>query len=386
MRIAFVSMIGSWLISFNQLYAQNQMNQPATLSTKQQSIVVIAALTAKGDLQKLQPALNSGLDAGLTINETKEVLVHLYAYCGFPRSIRGLQTLMTVLDERKKRGITDKPGKEATPITSTGSKYERGKKVLEQLTGQPETGPKRGYAAFSPEIEVFLKEHLFADLFERDVLSYTDRELTTIAVLASVGGVEPMLQAHLSIGLNVGLTESQFQQVLALIETNVGQAEAEAGRAVLTQVMALRRSSLGASAQTETTTERGAIFPKGQRAPATNFTGTVWVQQLIEPDSAFNIPVGYVTFEPGARSHWHSHPGGQVLLAMGGIGYYQERGKPIQILRKGDAVKCPPNVPHWHGASPTVEFLQVAITPNTATGRVTWMQPVTNAEYTNIKK
>ena len=76
-----------------------------------------------------------------------------------------------------------------------------------------------------------------------------------------------------------------------------------------------------ASAQTreETVTDTGAIFPKGQRAPATNFTGTVWVQQLIEPDSAFNIPVGYVTFEPGARSHWHSHAGGQVLLAMGAL-------------------------------------------------------------------
>lgn len=142
-------------------------------------------------------------------------------------------------------------------------------------------------------------------------------------------------------------------------------------------------ASAGVYAQTVTAppAEGEAIFPKGQRAPVTNFTGTVWVQQLIVPDSAVNIPVGYVTFEPGARSHWHSHPGGQVLLAMGGIGYYQEKGKPIQILRKGDAVKCPPNIPHWHGASPATHFLQVAITPNTAAGRVHWMQPVTDEEY-----
>lgn len=141
-------------------------------------------------------------------------------------------------------------------------------------------------------------------------------------------------------------------------------------------------------AQTRSKTEMDTspIFPKGQRAPARNFTGTVWVQPLIEADSAFNIPVGYVTFEPGARSHWHRHAGGQVLLAMGGIGYYQEKGKPIQILRKGDAVKCPPNVPHWHGASPTVEFRQVAITPNTATGRVTWLQPVSDKEYNSLDK
>jgi 4-carboxymuconolactone decarboxylase len=241
MRITFCSMIVGWFLAFNALNAQNQMNQSATLSPAQQSIVAISALTAKGDLQKLQSALNTGLDAGLTVNEIKEVLVHLYAYCGFPRSIRGLQTLMTVLDERKKKGITDKIGKEATLITSREPKYERGKKNLEQLTGQPESGPKRGYAAFSPEIEVFLKEHLFADLFERDVLSYTDRELTTISVLTSIGGVEPMLQSHLGICLHVGLTEPQLKQALDLIETAIGRAEAEAGRAVLTQVVASRR-------------------------------------------------------------------------------------------------------------------------------------------------
>lgn len=155
---------------------------------------------------------------------------------------------------------------------------------------------------------------------------------------------------------------------------------------VIGLLILLTSRATNAQTRNETGTDPGAIFPKGQRAPATNFTGTVWVQPLIEADSAINIPVGYVTFEPGARSNWHRHAGGQVLLAMGGIGYYQERGKPIQILKKGDAVKCPPNVPHWHGASPTVGFMQVAITPNTATGRVTWMQPVTNAEYTNVKK
>jgi alkylhydroperoxidase/carboxymuconolactone decarboxylase family protein YurZ len=234
-------MIVGWLLAFAQSRAQSQTNQSTTLAPKQQSLVVIASLTAKGDLQKLQSALSQGLEAGLTVNEIKEVLVHLYAYCGFPRSIRGLQTFMTVLDERKKKGITDKIGPEASPITSREPKYERGKKVLEQLSGRPEIGPKQGYAAFSPEIEKFLKEHLFADLFERDVLSYADRELTTISVLTSIGGVEPMLQSHLGICLHVGLTEPQLQQTLSLIETAVGKTEAEAGRAVLMQVAASRR-------------------------------------------------------------------------------------------------------------------------------------------------
>lgn len=231
----------AWVLNGPNPMAQPTAQPPAALSARQQRIVVIAAHAAKGDLLNLQPALHSGLDAGLTISETREVLVHLYAYCGFPRSIRGLQTLMAVLDERKKAGITDKPGNEATPITSTESKYERGEKILGALTGQPQTGPPGGYGAFSPEIDVFLKEHLFADLFERDVLSYADRELVTISVLTSIGGVEPMLQSHLGICLHLGLTEPQLRQVFARIETSVGKAEAEAGRAVLARVVAARR-------------------------------------------------------------------------------------------------------------------------------------------------
>lgn len=124
-----------------------------------------------------------------------------------------------------------------------------------------------------------------------------------------------------------------------------------------------------------------SIFPKGQLAPASNFTGKAWVHPLIQADSVFNIPVSSVTFEPGARTYWHSHGGGQGIIAIDGVGYYQEKGKPIQVLRKGDAVKCPPNTPHWHGASPETGFVQMAITPNHVNGRVKWMKPVTDAEY-----
>jgi 4-carboxymuconolactone decarboxylase len=223
------------------LKAQQFMSANQTLDAKQKSIVMISALTAKGDLLRLNQALQEALDKGFTINEAKEVLVHLYAYCGFPRSLQGINTLMAVVETRKAKGITDKVGKEATPIQDSGNKYERGKKVLEKLTGQPEKGTKTGYAAFSPEIEVFLKEHLFADIFERDILSYAERELATISALISLGGVEPMMRGHMSIGLHVGLTELQIQQILYLIETTVGKKEADAGKQVLSEVMKSRK-------------------------------------------------------------------------------------------------------------------------------------------------
>lgn len=219
------------------LKAQQNPNKNMGLSPKEQSLIGIAATTGKGDLHKLKTELNDGLEAGLTINQIKEALVHVYAYAGFPRSIRGLQTFMDILDERKAKGINDVPGAEASPINDERSKYDRGKAILEELTGVAEKEPKTGYAAFAPEIEIFLKEHLFADIFERDVLNYAQRELVTISVLTSIGGVEPMLRSHLSICLNVGLRPEQLQQFIAIIKKTIGKKEAKTAQAVLEEVL-----------------------------------------------------------------------------------------------------------------------------------------------------
>jgi len=215
-------------------------NENESLTAKEQSLVTIAALTATGDLKNLTKALNEGLDAGLTINEIKEAIVHLYAYCGFPRSIRGLQTFMEVLDSRKAIGIHDKIGNEPSPINNEGNKYERGKKILGELTKAPQDGALTGYAAFAPMIDIFLKEHLFADIFERDVLTYAQRELVTISVLSSIGGVEPMLRGHFSISLNVGITPQQLKHFVSVIESVVGKGKADAAKSVLNEVLQSR--------------------------------------------------------------------------------------------------------------------------------------------------
>lgn len=209
----------------------------AQLTLKQQSIIPIAAYTAKGELEQLKPAINEGLDAGLTVIEIKEIMVHLYAYCGFPRSIRGLQTSMGVLDERKARGIDDETGTEASPVSDEISRYERGKKNLEELLGRSLNGPQSGYAAFAPVIEIFLKEHLFADLFDRDVLTFAERELVTISVLSSIGGVEPMLRSHLSICLNLGFTPEQLIEFVDIIKSTIGKKEAKDALSVLNEVL-----------------------------------------------------------------------------------------------------------------------------------------------------
>lgn len=228
---------GVLLIIFSNTIQAQHLNDDSALSPEQQSIIAISALTAKGDLPALKTELNVGLDAGLTINQIKEAIVHTYAYCGFPRSIRGLQTFMEVLDERKAKGINDILGEEASSITDERDKFERGKEILGKLTGVPQDGQKAGYAEFAPIIEVFLKEHLFADIFERDVLSYVERELVTISVISAIGNAEPMLRSHLKICLNLGLTPDQLHQFIGIIKKTIGEEEAKAAEQVLNDVL-----------------------------------------------------------------------------------------------------------------------------------------------------
>ncbi len=129
LRVQLAIALGLSLLGSVNMNAQTIKDR--ALDARQQNIVMISALTATGDLENLRTALNSGLDGGLTVNEIKDVLVQMYAYCGFPRSLNGINTFMTVLQERKQRGVKDVEGKTATPIANSGDKYERGRKTLD---------------------------------------------------------------------------------------------------------------------------------------------------------------------------------------------------------------------------------------------------------------
>lgn len=207
------------------------------LTSREQAIVAVASYTGKGDLEHLKAAFVRALEAGMTINEVNEVLIHAYAYCGFPRSLRAIQTFMRLVDERKANGIKDKVGREASVITDSGNRYERGRDVLAEISGVPADAPKAGYALFAPVIERFLKEHLFADLFERDLLTYRERELATVSILAGVGGVEPMFKSHAAICLHLGIMPEQLSALLNIVETNLGKNYSEPLRIVLNQLI-----------------------------------------------------------------------------------------------------------------------------------------------------
>jgi 4-carboxymuconolactone decarboxylase len=219
------------------------MNVNQALSIKQQSIIPIAAFTANGDLDKLKTALQEGLAAGLTVNEIKEILVHLYAYTGFPRSLNGINTFMAVVNERQAQGIEDKIGSEASQLPADMNKDEYGARVRAKLAGWETIPPPSGYQLFAPIIDTFLKEHLFADIFARDILDFQSRELVTISALASMTGTGGQLYFHLGAAMNTGLSEAQMKDFIAVLESSVDDQVAENTNEILSKVLSSQAPS-----------------------------------------------------------------------------------------------------------------------------------------------
>ena len=315
------------------------------LASRERSIVTAAAFAARGDQEGLRRTLISGLDAGVTINDFREILVQLYAYCGFPRSLNALGTLMAVVNERGNRdAIGEFPG--APP---SGRSIDFGTANQSRLCGAPVTG---ALFEFAPAIDEYLKAHLFGDIFSRDNVDWKTRELATVAMLAAMDGVEPQLQAHLGIAGRNGATDDEIAEILAIVRDEVR----------------------GGSSTSP--------FPLGEpnRAYSAYFSGRSWLAP-VATDERLGVPVSNVTFEPGCRNNWHKHSAGQLLIAVGGVGYYQERGGQARRLEPGDVVEIAPEVEHWHGAAPDRWFSHLAVECNSGQNQNTWLEPVSEQDY-----
>lgn len=312
------------------------------LTVKQQDIAVIASYTAQGKMENLEKSLNKALDDKMTANEIKEILVQMYAYCGFPRSLNALTTFQKVVNSRKDV-IEGEAGKVLPKETD---KFAYGDNVQVELTGGHIKG---GVFEFAPAIDQYLKEHLFADIFARGVLTNQEREIATIAALSSMQGVDSQLKSHIKCGKNTGLNEKQINEILDLTK--------------------------GA---------RSGAFNIGVKndAYAKYFKG----QSYLQPLTTEGVNSANVTFEPGCRNNWHiHHKGGQILLVTSGRGYYQEWGKPAQELKTGDVVNIPAEVKHWHGAAKDSWFAHVAISVPAKGAATEWLEEVSDEDYNKLK-
>ncbi len=327
------------------LEGKEEMN---SLNDMERKIAEISACTARGKVQELKNACNAALDAGLSINEINEILVQLYAYCGFPRSLNALSSFMATVNERIARGIKDAQGPVPGALPG-GRSIDFGTRNQTMLCGSPVKGP---LFEFAPAIDEFLKAHLFGDIFARNVVDWRTREIATVAALAAMTGTESQLASHIAIAAHNGVTETQIGEILQI-----------AGR-------------------DQTVVPYISAFPTGHEnsAYAQYFSGKSYLAQLTK-DANLNVPVANVTFEPGCRNNWHSHTGGQILIAVGGVGYCQERGKAARKLLPGDIAEIPPDAVHWHGAAHDSWFSHLAVECNPKTNRNTWLEPVSDSEY-----
>lgn len=221
-------------------YSSALAEDSKALDARRKAIIPIAAHTATGEIPKLKTALNEGLSAGLTVNEVKEILIHTYAYAGFPRALNGINAFMSVLEDRKARGIDDEVGKEASPVPADFDSNAYGHKVRNALVRADISNRKTGYAAFAPTIDQFLVEHLFADIFYRDILNHQDRELATISILAAMTGTEAQLGSHYKVSRNVGITQVQLTEFVEVLRQSVSTSSAERARETMQSTLNAR--------------------------------------------------------------------------------------------------------------------------------------------------
>lgn len=211
----------------------------SVLDSRQQAIIPISAAAAAGDMARLGEALDRGLDAGLSIAEAREILVQVYAYAGFPRSLNALGELMKVLEARRQRGVRDEAGREpGRPIPKGDALLAAGTANQTRLAGGPVSGP---LFEFAPQANEYLRTHLFGDIFERDNLDWQSRELATVSMLAAMSGVEPQLQSHIGISTNIGLRAEQLYGLADVLEAHFGREAAERVRAGVQRQVEVRR-------------------------------------------------------------------------------------------------------------------------------------------------
>ncbi|NIF21572.1 carboxymuconolactone decarboxylase family protein [Candidatus Pantoea multigeneris] len=198
--------------------------QTHPLNEQQKHLALIAAFAATGELPHLGAALENGLDCGLTISDCREVLVQLYAYAGFPRSLNALGILMKTVEARHLNGKSDREGSQPGPMPSPQEMLAAGTQNQIALVGSPVKG---ALFDFAPAADQYLKAHLFGDIFARDNLDWKSRELATVGALAALSGVEPQLKAHLGISINVGLSADQLQELVPYFKARGAEKAAQ---------------------------------------------------------------------------------------------------------------------------------------------------------------
>lgn len=235
-----------------------------------------------------------------------------------------------------------------------------------------------------PKLAELTDKVLFGDIWERKQLSRRDRSLVTVAALIALNRPD-QLRSHMALALQNGVTKDELVETITQLAFYSGWPNAVSAVSIAREVFRMADATAGPPSTAEhegkmITVIHAASQPSVQGS-ADYFTGSVQVDSRFQAEAPARSAGGIVTFEPGARTAWHTHPLGQTLIVTSGTGLVQQWGGPVQVIKPGDIVWIPPGVKHWHGATATSSMTHIAIAEAQDGKSVDWMEQVSNAQY-----
>lgn len=256
-------------------------------------------------------------------------------------------------------------------------KKDKSMKKITQTAGRTQLG------SFAPEFAHFNDDVLFGENWNNQDIDVKTRSIITVVSLMSMGITDNSLKYHLENAKKAGVTKTEISAIITHNAFYAGWPKAWAVFNLAKTVWTDNEPAL-----TPKDKHQNAImFPIGEenRAYSKYFIG----QSYLAPISTEQVKIANVTFEPGCRNNWHIHKatsgGGQILIGVGGRGYYQEWGKEPVEITEGTVINIPANVKHWHGAAPDSWFSHLAIEIDGVEVSNEWLEPVDNTEYSKVK-
>ncbi len=338
------------------------------LAQRDRSLITVSALISTGKIAQVASHTRRALDNGVSPAEIGEVITQLAFYSGWPNAISAVFEVKKVFDER-----------EIGPVTvSDAARLE-----LEAAAEAARTAAVDTHVApTAPALAELTNRVLFGDLWRRPELAPRDRSLVTMAALIAIGQPE-QLPFHANRAMDNGLTRDEAAAVPTHLGFYAGWPRAMSAVPVLAKVFGDRAGAAnvgGAPDETELRVVRSSV-DEGFKGSSENFTGDVRVYGLFRAEEPARVGGGTVSFAPGARTAWHTHPLGQTLHIVAGRGWVQQEGGPVLEVHPGDVVWIPPLTRHWHGAAEDQPMTHLAISEAQDGSSVTWMELVPDDVY-----
>ena len=349
--------------------------QTGDLTLKQREMITCITLATMQTLPQLKAHAGAALNLGVTPEELREVMYLTAPFIGFPRMLNAVATVNEVFTER---GISLPLEKQGTVTEET--RHEAGKAIQDKHYPGGIASVMEGVPGdMGKDVERFLTDYFFGDIYSRGALDLRTRELLGYCVLTTLEA-ESQLHSHYHGNITAGNTPETLTAAVVQCLPYIGFPAAIKALRIIKEETA--------DADGKAAFQREMIFPIGE--PNTAYAKYFIGNSYLAPISKEQIPFSNVTFEPGCRNNWHIHHatkgGGQMLVCVAGKGWYQEEGKPAVQMLPGDVIHIPANVKHWHGAAADSWFAHLAFEVPGENTSNEWLEPVTDEEYNRLEE